>query len=80
MNGLTQFQHGHFKCSHRKKNGDKSADAPFNPSWVDDYGQEIVVFASALGFHLKSGEILTTPWKNTAKETNHEQHNTEMKA
>lgn len=120
-NELTPFQQGHFKCSHRKKNGAKScaakslpvytlrqicckilgplagasADAPFNPSWVEDGVQEIVVFVDFIEFHLKTGGILTTPWKNTAKrdiwahrrnlantamKTSQEQHDTEVKA
>lgn len=90
---LTQFQQGHYQCSHKRKQSTKacqakslpvytlrqicclvlsplagaSADTPFDSSWVDDKVQQIVVFTSTLEFHLKSGEILTTPWENTAK-------------
>ena len=46
---------------------DASKDAPFNPAWIDDHVKQIVVFTDTLGFHLKTGEVLTTPWKNTAK-------------
>lgn len=39
----------------------------FEDTWIDDHVDRIVVSAGTLEFHLKSSEVLTTPWKNTAK-------------
>jgi len=44
-----------------------SPDAPFEKSWINDHIDHIVAFADRLEFHLKSSEVLSTPWKNTAK-------------
>jgi DNA invertase Pin-like site-specific DNA recombinase len=70
-----------------------SKDTPFNPTWIDEYADHIVVFADTLDFHLKNGEVLKSPWKNTAKRDawanrrklanaakNQEQHDAEVKA
>ena len=40
---------------------------PFEDSLIDGRVQHIIAFADTLEFHLKSNEVLTTPWKNTAK-------------
>jgi DNA invertase Pin-like site-specific DNA recombinase len=90
---LTQFQQGHYQCSHKRKHGSKSCPskslpvytlrqvccsllgplvgasegAQFEESWIDDLVDHIVAFASTLEFHLKTNEVLTIPWKNTAK-------------
>ncbi len=42
-------------------------DSAFNPSWIDDYVDHIVVFNDTLEFHLHNGEVHTSAWKNTAK-------------
>ncbi len=44
-----------------------SEDTPFTPAWIEDLVELIVVSADTLEFHLKSGEVLKSPWKNTAK-------------
>jgi len=44
-----------------------SENTPFNPKWIYDYVVQIVVFIDSLEFHLKTREVLTAPWKNTAK-------------
>ena len=44
-----------------------SEKTPFNPKWIYDYVVQIVVLIDSLEFHLKTGEVLTTPWKNTAR-------------
>jgi len=90
---LTQFQQGHYQCSHKRKKGAKacpskslpvytlrqvcasllaplagaSLDAPFEEAWIDSHVDRIVAFVDTLEFHLTSGEVLTTLWKNTAK-------------
>jgi hypothetical protein len=90
---LTEFQQGHYQCSHKRKHGAKacpskslpvytlrqvcravvgplagaSADAPFDEAWIIDHVGHIAVSSGTLGFHLKNGEVLTVPWKNTAK-------------
>ena len=90
---LTQFQQGHYQCSHKRKHGSKSCPSkslpvytlrqvcgsaigplagatpedPFEEIWIDERVQHIVAFADRLEFHLKSSEVLTIPWKNTAK-------------
>jgi DNA invertase Pin-like site-specific DNA recombinase len=90
---LTQFQQGHYQCSHKRKHGSKSCPSKslpvytlrqvccsllsplvgasegdqFEESWIDDLVDHIVAFADALEFQLKSSEVLTAPWKNTAK-------------
>jgi DNA invertase Pin-like site-specific DNA recombinase len=40
---------------------------PFEELWINERVQHIVAFADRLEFHLKSSEVLSTPWKNTAK-------------
>lgn len=50
--------------------GPKDCDdknTPFDPTWVEEQVHQIVVFADTLEFHLLTGSIVTTPWKNTAK-------------
>jgi site-specific DNA recombinase len=42
-------------------------DAPFSPALIDDQVKQIKVFIDTLEFHLKTGNVVTTPWKNTAK-------------
>jgi DNA invertase Pin-like site-specific DNA recombinase len=90
---LTQFQQGHYQCSHKRKHGAKvcpskslpvytlrqicssvigplagtSLDDPFEEVWIDNHVDHIVAFVDTLEFHLKSSEVLTAPWKNTAK-------------
>ncbi len=90
---LTQFQQGHYQCSHKRKHGSKSCPSKslpvytlrqvcysllgplvgaserdqFEAVWIDERVQHIVAFCDTLEFHLKSSEVLTTPWKNTAK-------------
>ena len=90
---LTQFQQGHYQCSHKRKHGAKSCPAkslpvytlrqvccsllgpiigtsdcdPFEEAWIDNHVDHIIAFAGTLEFHLKTGEALTAPWKNTAK-------------
>jgi len=90
---LTQFQQGHYQCSHKRKHGSKSCpskslpvytlrqvccsllgplsgasdDAPFEEAWINELVQHIVAFCNTLELHLKSSEVLTSPWKNTAK-------------
>ncbi len=86
---LTQFQQGHYQCSHKRKHGAKSclsrslpvytlrqiccsllgplSEDKFDPTWIDEQINHIVVFADILEFHLKTNQILTTHWKNTAK-------------
>ncbi|PKL11730.1 MAG: recombinase family protein [Spirochaetae bacterium HGW-Spirochaetae-4] len=44
-----------------------SSDGPFEEAWIDNHVDHIVAFADTLEFHLKTSEVLTTPWKNTAK-------------
>ncbi|HCS35963.1 MAG TPA: recombinase family protein [Sphaerochaeta sp.] len=44
-----------------------SPDDPFDEAWIDHHVDRIVVFTDTLEFHLKSSDVLTTPWKNTAK-------------
>ena len=39
----------------------------FEDTWVDGQMKHIVAFADTLEFHLKTNEVLITPWKNTAK-------------
>jgi DNA invertase Pin-like site-specific DNA recombinase len=90
---LTQFQQGHYQCSHKRKHGAKSCPSKslpvytlrqvcctllgpfvgasegdqFEEVWIDDLVDHIVAFCDTLEFHLKTNEVLTTPWKNTAK-------------
>jgi DNA invertase Pin-like site-specific DNA recombinase len=90
---LTQFQQGHYQCSHKRKHGTKSCPSKSLPvytlrqvccsllgplvgasegaqpeeSWIDDLVDHIVAFCNTLELHLKSSEVLTSPWKNTAK-------------
>jgi DNA invertase Pin-like site-specific DNA recombinase len=90
---LTQFQQGHYQCSHKRKHGSKSCPSkslpvytlrqvctsllgplagaspedPFEEAWIDGYVEHIVAFVGTLEFHLNSSEVLTIPWKNTAK-------------
>jgi DNA invertase Pin-like site-specific DNA recombinase len=90
---LTQFQQGHYQCSHKRKHGTKvcpskslpvytlrqiccsvigplagaSPDGSFEEAWVEEHVERIVAFTDTLQFHLKTSEVLTTPWKNTAK-------------
>lgn len=90
---LTQFQQGHYQCSHKRKHGAKACSSKslpvytlrqvccsvvgplagtsdsdqFEEAWIDDHVDHIVAFADTLEFHLKTSEVLTTPWKNTAK-------------
>jgi DNA invertase Pin-like site-specific DNA recombinase len=90
---LTQFQQGHYQCSHKRKHGSKSCPSkslpvytlrqvctsllgplagaspedPFEVAWIDGYVEHIVAFVGTLEFHLNSSEVLTIPWKNTAK-------------
>ena len=92
-NEFTQFQQGHYQCSHKRKHGTKacqakslpvytlrqlccsviaplagaSSDDPFKEAWIDDHVERIVAFVDTLEFHLTSSEVITTPWKNTAK-------------
>lgn len=40
---------------------------PFDPAWIEDQVKHIVVWSDVLEFHLISGEVLKSPWKNTAK-------------
>jgi hypothetical protein len=42
-------------------------DTPFDSAWIEDHVKQIVVYIDTLEFHLNTGEIVTTPWKNTAK-------------
>jgi DNA invertase Pin-like site-specific DNA recombinase len=44
-----------------------SPDDPFEEAWIDSHVDHIAAFADTLEFHLKTGEVLSTPWKNTAK-------------
>ncbi|MEA5031423.1 MAG: hypothetical protein VB025_04680 [Sphaerochaeta sp.] len=39
----------------------------FEDTWIDGQVKHIVAFAYTLEFHRKTGEVLTIPWKNTAK-------------
>jgi len=90
---LTQFQQGHYQCSHKRKHGAKacpskslpvytlrqvccsvigpldgaSPDDPFEEAWIDSHVDRIVAFVDTLEFHIKTNEVLTSPWKNTAK-------------
>lgn len=90
---LTQFQQGHYQCSHKRKHGSKTCPSkslpvytlrqvccsllsplvgacigdPFEEVWIDGQVKHIVAFADTLEFHLKTNEVLITPWKNTAK-------------
>ena len=90
---LTQFQQGHYQCSHKRKQGTKacpskslpvytlrqkccsviallagaSSDGPFEEARIEEHVDHITVFIATLEFHLKTNEVLTTPWKNTAK-------------
>jgi DNA invertase Pin-like site-specific DNA recombinase len=90
---LTQFQQGHYQCSHKRKHGAKSCpskslpvytlrqvccsvigplngaspDDPFEEAWIESHVDRLVAFVDTLEFHLKTGEVLSTPWKNTAK-------------
>jgi hypothetical protein len=90
---LTQFQQGHYQCSHKRKHGSKSCPSKslpvytlrqvccsllrplvgasegdqFEEVWIDERVDHIVAFTDTLEFHLKSSEVLTIPWKNTAK-------------
>jgi len=90
---LTQFQQGHYQCSHKRKNGAKSCPSKslpvytlrqvccsllgpiigtsdcdiFEEAWIDGQVKHIVAFADTLEFHLKTNEVLTIPWKNSAK-------------
>jgi DNA invertase Pin-like site-specific DNA recombinase len=90
---LTQFQQGHYQCSHKRKHGSKScpskslpvytlrqvccsvigplagasSEGPFEEAWIVGLVDHIVAFCDTLEFHLKTDEVLATPWKNTAK-------------
>jgi hypothetical protein len=44
-----------------------SPNDPFEEAWIDSHVERIVAFAGTLEFHLKTGEVLSTPWENTAK-------------
>jgi hypothetical protein len=44
-----------------------SPDDPFEEIWIDNQVDHIVAFIDTLEFHLKTNEVLTTLWKNTAK-------------
>jgi len=44
-----------------------SSDDSFEEAWIDDHVERIVAFADTLEFHLKTNEVVTTPWKNIAK-------------
>lgn len=44
-----------------------SSDGPFEEAWIEEHVDHITVFTAALEFHLKTSEVLTTPWKNAAK-------------
>jgi DNA invertase Pin-like site-specific DNA recombinase len=44
-----------------------TVDAEFNPTWIDELVDHIVVHAQSLEFHLKGGGILHSPWKSTAR-------------
>ena len=54
-------------CSHIAPLAAASSGGPFEEAWIDSHVDRIVAFADTLEFHLKTNEILTTPWKNTAK-------------
>jgi len=41
-------------------------DSPFQDSWVEDLVEKIIVHPATITFLLKSGEEITTKWKNTA--------------
>ncbi|HCS35941.1 MAG TPA: hypothetical protein DIW48_04470, partial [Sphaerochaeta sp.] len=44
-----------------------SPDGSFEEAWVEEHVERIVAFTDTLQFHLKTSEVLATPWKNTAK-------------
>ncbi len=44
-----------------------SPDDPFEEAWIGSHVDHIVASVDTLEFHLTSGEVLTTAWKNTAK-------------
>jgi len=44
-----------------------SPEDPFEEAWIVGQVKHIATFTDTLEFHLKTGEVLTTPWKNTAK-------------
>jgi hypothetical protein len=44
-----------------------SPDDPFEEAWIESHVDRLVAFVDTLEFHLKTGEVLSTPWKNTAK-------------
>jgi hypothetical protein len=44
-----------------------SPDDPFEEAWIDNHVDHIVAFIDTLEFHIKTNEVLSTPWKNTAK-------------
>ncbi len=54
-------------CSFLAPLAGASSDDPFEEAWIDEHVERIVAFADTLEFHLKTNEVLTTPWKNTAK-------------
>jgi site-specific DNA recombinase len=40
---------------------------PIKPAWIEDHVKQIVVFYDTLEFHVKTGPVISVPWKNTAK-------------
>lgn len=54
-------------CTHLAPLANASEEEPFQEVWVENLVENIVVFTNILEFHLKSGEVISTPWKNTAR-------------
>jgi len=54
-------------CSSLRPLAGSCRDAEFNPAWIDELVDHIVVHAQSLEFHLKGGGILYSPWKSTAR-------------
>jgi len=57
----------HICCSIIAPLAGASSDGPFEEARVENHVDHIVAFTDTLQFHLKTSEVLTTAWKNTAK-------------
>lgn len=42
-------------------------ESPFEEAWIEKLVDHIVIFTSALEFHLNTDKVLSAPWKNTAR-------------
>jgi hypothetical protein len=54
-------------CSSLGPLAGSTEDAEFDPAWIDELVDLIVVHTQSLEFHLKRGGVLYSPWKSTAR-------------